>query len=103
MDWNGAFAATYTTPDLVEEVQITTNTIDAEVGRGSGQVRLQTRSGSNQYHGALFYTNNNSAVNAMQFFDNLVGATKPLYQSKSVWRTHRRTHQAQQGLLLFPI
>jgi hypothetical protein len=77
MDWNGAFAATYTTPDLVEEIQITTNTIDAEVGRGSGQVRLQTRSGSNQYHGALFYTNNNSAVNAMQFFDNLVKATKP--------------------------
>src|SRR5206468_9802487 len=27
MDWNGAFAATYTTPDLVEEVQITTNTV----------------------------------------------------------------------------
>ena len=77
MDWNGAFAATYTTPDLVEEIQITTNTIDAEVGRGSGQVRLQTRSGGNQYHGALFYTNNNSAVNAMQYFDNLVGATKP--------------------------
>ena len=77
MDWNGAFAATYTTPDLVEEIQITTNTIDAEVGRGSGQVRLQTRSGGNQYHGALFYTNNNSALNAMQYFDNLVGATKP--------------------------
>ena len=77
MDWNGAFAATYTTPDLVEEIQITTNTIDAEVGRGSGQVRLQTRSGGNRYHGAVFYTNNNSALNAMQFFDNLVGATKP--------------------------
>jgi hypothetical protein len=77
MDWNGAFAATYTTPDLVEEIQITTNTIDAEVGRGSGQVRLQTRSGGNQFHGALFYTNNNSSVNAMQYFDNLVGATKP--------------------------
>ena len=77
MDWNGAFAATYTTPDLIEEVQITTNTIDAEVGRGSGQVRLQTRSGSNQFHGALFYTNNNSALNTLTFFENLVGAKKP--------------------------
>src|SRR4030095_12275567 len=77
MDWNGAFAATYTTPDLIEEVQITTNTIDAEVGRGAGQVRLQTRSGSNQFHGALFYTNNNSALNAMNFFDNLAGQKKP--------------------------
>ena len=77
MDWNGAFAATYTTPDLIEEVQITTNTIDAEVGRGSGQVRLQTRSGSNQFHGALFYTNNNSALNTLTFFENLVGFKKP--------------------------
>src|SRR5262245_47313875 len=76
MDWNGAFAATYTTPDLVEEVQITTNTVDAEAGRGSGQVRLQTRSGTNQFHGALFYTNNNSALNAQNFFQNLAGAKK---------------------------
>ena len=76
MDWNGAFAATYTTPDLVEEVQITTNTVDAEAGRGSGQVRLQTRSGTNQFHGALFYTNNNSALNAQTFFQNLTAAKK---------------------------
>src|SRR5437867_4853845 len=76
MDWNGAFAATYTTPDLVEEVQITSNTVDAEVGRGSGQVRLQTRSGTNRYRGALFYTNNNSAVNAANFFDNIVNFPK---------------------------
>src|SRR5688572_9225989 len=77
MDWNGAFAATYTTPDLDEEIQITTNTIDAEVGRGSAQVRLQTRSGSNQIRGALFYTNNNSTLNAMNFFDNIVRGKKP--------------------------
>jgi hypothetical protein len=76
MDWNGAFAATYTTPDLVEEVQITTNTVDSEVGRGSGQVRLQTRSGTNQFHGAAFYTNNNSALNTQTFFQNLTGARK---------------------------
>jgi hypothetical protein len=76
MDWNGAFAATYTTPDLVEEVQITSNTVDSEVGRGSGQVRLQTRSGTNQYRGALFYTNNNSAINGANFFDNIVNFKK---------------------------
>jgi hypothetical protein len=76
MDWNGAFAATYTTPDLVEEVQVTTNTVDAEVGRGSGQVRLQTRAGTNQFHGALFYTNNNSALNAQTYFQNLTNSKK---------------------------
>src|SRR5213083_1179782 len=38
--------------------------------------RLQTRSGTNQFHGALFYANNNSALNAADWFDNLKGAQK---------------------------
>ena len=82
MDWNGAYAATFTSPDLVEEVQITVNTVDAEAGRGAGQVRLQTRSGTNQFHGAGFYTNNNSALNSMSWFENLAGAKKS-YQNRN--------------------
>ena len=71
LDWNGAFSATYSSPDLVEEIQITVGTVDAAAGRGSSQVRLQTRSGTNEFHGALFYTTNNSALNANSWFDNL--------------------------------
>ncbi len=76
LDWNGAYSATFTSPDLVEEVQIMVNSIDAAVGRGSGQVRIQTRSGANDFHGALFYANNNSALGAQTWFQNLVRAPK---------------------------
>jgi hypothetical protein len=75
-NWNGAFSATYSSPDLVEEVQISVGTVDAAAGRGSSQVRLQTRSGTNEYHGALFWTTNNSVLNANNWFDNLLGNDK---------------------------
>ena len=53
---------------MVEEVQVIVNSVDAALGRGSAQVRMQTRSGGNQFHGAAFYTNNNSALNAQSWF-----------------------------------
>src|SRR5262252_251118 len=68
--------ATYVSPDLVEEVQVVTAAADAEAANGSAQVRLQTRSGTNQYHGALFLANNNSALNANDWFNNQKGAPK---------------------------
>jgi hypothetical protein len=76
LDWNGAYSATFTSPDLVEEVQVAVNSIDAAVGRGSAQVRMQTRSGTNEFHGALFYGNYNSALSSQGFFENLRGAQK---------------------------
>ena len=69
----GALTATYSSTDLVEEVQLVVGAIDAESGRGSGQISLQTRSGTNEFHGALFYSNNNSALNANSWFNNLRG------------------------------
>src|SRR5215831_18620879 len=76
LDWNGAYSGTFTSPDLVEEVQVNVTSVDAAVGRGSGQVRLQTRSGTNQFHGALFYSNENSKLAANNWFQNLVGTPK---------------------------
>ncbi len=32
LDWNGAYSATFTSPDLVEEVQVNVNTVDAARG-----------------------------------------------------------------------
>ena len=68
--------ATYVSSDLVEEVQVVTAAADAEAAGGSAQVRLQTRSGANQFHGALFLANNNSALNANDWFNNQKGAPK---------------------------
>src|SRR5882672_4976524 len=68
--------ATYVSSDLVEEVQVVTAAADAEAANGSAQVRLQTRSGTNQFHGALFLANNNSALAANDWFNNQKGAPK---------------------------
>src|SRR6266850_2514079 len=76
LDWNGAYSGTFTSPDLVEEVQVNVTSVDAAVGRGSGQVRLQTRSGTNAFHGALFHSNQNSRLAANNWFQNLVGTPK---------------------------
>src|SRR5262249_16425886 len=76
LDWNGAYSGTFTSPDLVEEVQVNVSSVDAAVGRGSGQVRLQTRSGTNEFHGALFHSNQNSKLAANSWFQNVAGAPK---------------------------
>jgi hypothetical protein len=72
----GAFSNTYVSPDLVEEVRVITSTVDAEAGRGSGQVQMVTRSGTNQFRGSAFWTNRNSALTASNWFNNFNGATK---------------------------
>src|SRR6185436_6639889 len=51
---NGVYSQTYVSTDLIEEVRVVISPADAEFGRGSGQVRMTTRSGTNQYHGTLF-------------------------------------------------
>jgi hypothetical protein len=73
----GAQSGTFVSPDLVEEVQVVVGSVDAEAGRGSGQISLQTRSGTNAFHGAVFYSNNNSALNSQNWFANLRGEQKP--------------------------
>ena len=73
---NGVYSAVYTSPDMVEEVRITSSNIDPSLGRGSAQVQMRTRAGGNEFHGAVFYTNNNSKFNAQQWFSNLARAPK---------------------------
>src|SRR5439155_26547489 len=70
---NGAYSGIFTSPDMVEEVRISTNSIDPALGRGSAQVQMLTRSGGNDFHGALFYTNSNSALSSKTYFQNLQG------------------------------
>ncbi|MBI2151021.1 MAG: carboxypeptidase regulatory-like domain-containing protein, partial [Acidobacteria bacterium] len=66
----GTLGTAYMSPDLVEEVRVTTGTVDAERGRGSGQVAMVTRSGTNQFRGSAFVTNRNSALAASNWFNN---------------------------------
>jgi hypothetical protein len=73
---NGAYSGIFTSPDMVEEVKVTANNIDPTLGRGAAQVQMRTRAGTNEFHGAGFYTNNNSALNAQNYFNNLQNAPK---------------------------
>ncbi len=73
---NGAFSVTYTSPDLVEEVRVIVAPADAETARGSGQVQMTTRSGTNQYRGSVFWTDRNSALDANDWFNNFNGTKK---------------------------
>src|SRR5438093_851222 len=72
----GVSASTYVSPDLVEEVRVIVAPADAELGRGTGQVQMATRSGTNQLRGSVFWTNRNSAVSANSWGNNFNGADK---------------------------
>src|SRR5262249_35735457 len=46
-------------------------------GGGASQVTLSTKSGSNIYHGALYWYNRNNALAANDWFNNKGGISKP--------------------------
>jgi hypothetical protein len=73
---NGAFSSTYTSPDLVEEVKVIVAPVDAETSRGSGQVQMVTRSGTNQFRGSVFWNNLNSTLSSNTYFNNLSNVPK---------------------------
>jgi len=79
---HGEFSQTYTSPDLVEEVKVVTAGVDAENGRGAGQVQMVTRSGGNKFNGSVVWTNRNSALDANSFFNNLNGV-RPDFENRN--------------------
>src|SRR5437660_4679952 len=75
----GAATTTYVSPDLVDEVRVIVAPADAEMGRGSGQIQMSTRSGTNELHGSLFWVNRNSRLSANSWNNNFQGAGKDFY------------------------
>jgi len=61
------------TPDSVQEFRVVTSNPGASQGRSSGaQVSLITRSGTNQWHGAVYEYHRNAATAANNFFNNRI-------------------------------
>lgn len=55
----------YPNPDSIAEFRVSTSVPPAEVGRAAGAViNTTTKSGTNEYHGSLYYYGQNSALNA---------------------------------------
>src|SRR6185369_8967525 len=75
----GAATTTYTSPDLVDEVRVIVAPADAELGRGSGQIQMTTRSGTNQFRGSIFAINRNSKFATNSWINNFNGVGKNYY------------------------
>jgi len=71
--------AAYLPPaDQVQELNIQTNSFDAEYGHGGGAyINITTRSGGNELRGSVYEFVRNDAINANNFFSNQTGAGKP--------------------------
>ena len=63
--------------DQVAEVTVSTSNADASSSGGSSQVNFVTPSGTNQYHGALYWSNRNSKLAANSFFNNMSNTPNP--------------------------
>ncbi len=66
------------TPDSVDEFRVTTTNADTTKGRSSGaQISLSTKSGTNEFRGALYEYHRNTITTANDFFNNLNGVERP--------------------------
>jgi hypothetical protein len=74
----GLNSATYLNQDMVGEMRMILAPVDAETGRGNGQVQITTRSGGNQLHGSAVYNIRNSALDARTWSDNRTPGGPPV-------------------------
>jgi hypothetical protein len=79
---NGEVASPFRLQSSLENVQefrVDSNNYPAEYGTGTGgQISVVTKSGGNRFHGSAFEYLRNSALDASNFFDNIVGQKSPL-------------------------
>ena len=61
----------------VSEFTITTQNGNPAFGGGASQVNFTTRSGTNDFHGNVYWHNRNSKLSANQWFSNKTGTPKP--------------------------
>jgi hypothetical protein len=66
----GVTSTTLINPDLVGEMRIILSPVDAESGRGNGQVQILTKSGGNQFRGSAVWAVRNSALDANTWTNN---------------------------------
>ena len=68
----------YPSVDAIAEFKMVTNSYGPEYGQASGAIiNLTTRSGTNQWHGGVFYEGRNDALNAAGYIADLQNLPKP--------------------------
>lgn len=71
------FAISAPSLESTEEFSVTVGTVGSDAGRGVAQVRMVTKSGTNEFHGKVFWQHRNDVLNANSFFNNAVGTERP--------------------------
>ena len=72
----------FVTPRLesVQEVTIATSNLGANsTGQGAIQIQFVTKSGTNAWHGEVFWQHENSALNANNWFNNARSIKRPVF------------------------
>ena len=72
------FALSAPSLNSTSEFSVSVGTIGSEAGRGVAQVTMVTKSGTNDFHGGVFWQHRNDALNANTFFNNLAGTPKEI-------------------------
>ena len=66
-------------PDILQEFKVQTALYDAQYGRyGGGNINVITRSGGDQYHGAVFEYFRNDVLNANDYFRKQIDRSRPV-------------------------
>jgi hypothetical protein len=77
MDTNALLAAPFPNADATQEFRVISNNFDARYGFApSAVVSIQTKSGTNQFHGGVFEFLRNSDFNAKNWFSGAVDLLK---------------------------
>ncbi len=70
-------------PEAIQEYRVITNSFNAEYGKGGGFVNdTVLKSGTNSYHGSLFWYNRVQALAANDFFSNREGVKDALVRNQ---------------------
>ncbi len=90
-------------PDAIQEVNIVTNQFRAEYGRNSASVvNFIGKSGTNSYHGSLFWFHNNERLNACSNLDKVAsGATTGFCNDNAATDARRLAPQRQENQVGF--
>ncbi len=90
--WGGTTVIT-PSEDSVQDVKITSNSYDAEVGRFSGaQIQVTSKSGSNQLHGSAFFKASRPGLNAYQRWNGVGSEKAGTAASRGLNRDNTRTN-----------
>jgi trimeric autotransporter adhesin len=68
----------------IQTVQVLANAYSAEYGRGSGQLSITSKSGTNGFHGLVSYENRNEALMANTAANKAVGVRRPAFKVNNI-------------------